>query len=72
MNNNKIINLISNPVELENLYQKNPKQFKFWLKEAMIQSPASETLKVWDARINYSFDKVETKDYSKLFYAQLL
>jgi len=72
MNNNKIINLIPNPVELESLYHNNPKQFKVWLKEAIIQSPASETLKVWDARINYSFDKVETKNYSKLILVIIL
>jgi len=72
MSNNNIINLIQNPVELEKLYHNNPKQFKVLLKEAMLQFPSSETLNVWDARINHSFEKVESKNYSKLILVIIL
>lgn len=52
--NNKIIVLIDNPEKLEELYHLQKSNFKVWLKEAINQAPQSETLKVWDARLNYS------------------
>jgi hypothetical protein len=57
MSNNEIINSLDKPVELERLYRSNPKQFQSWLSEAFEESPESETLKVWNARLTYSTAK---------------
>ncbi len=71
MNNNKITELLDKPAELEELYHDSPAQFKILLRESLVQFPDSETLKVWNVRINYSKPKTQT-DYAKLKFVILI
>ncbi len=49
---NRILAELARPKELEALYHEDKERFKKWLVEALATSPDSETLAVWDARIN--------------------
>lgn len=54
MSNNELLEWMGSPETLEFLYRKKPEQFRTWLNEAIIKHPESETLKVWNARINFT------------------
>jgi hypothetical protein len=47
-------NSIGDPHKLEARYRENPEEFRNWLKGALEESPTSETLRVWDARVNFA------------------
>ena len=73
MSNNEIINLLDKPVELEMLYRSHPKQFISWLADASLAFPESETLKIWNARINYSApNKPHSTNNTKLILVVVL
>ena len=50
---NKIIECIDNPSELERLYRSHPKTFEQWFDDAALKYQGSETIKVWGARLSY-------------------
>lgn len=50
---NKIIECIDNPKELERLYRSHPKTFGQWFDDAALKYQGSETIKVWSARLSY-------------------
>ena len=47
-------NSSGDPHKLEARYRENPEEFRNWLKGALEESPTSETLRVWDARVNFA------------------
>jgi len=68
MSDNKIIRLFGKPVELEILYRDYPDQFESWLNDALLVYPDSETLNVWNARINYHTPKSQTSNNVELLF----
>lgn len=53
MTNNHIIENLDNPDALEESYQNSPDEFQKNFKKAFSHNAESETLKVWQARLNY-------------------
>ena len=53
MTNNMLLENISQPEVLEEAYHNSPLEFEAQLKEALENTPDSETLRVWSARLSY-------------------
>lgn len=49
-----ILDILDQPEALEQAYRASPIQFETQLKQALLQNPESETLRVWNARLSYS------------------
>lgn len=54
MLDNPVIRQLREPEALERLYRAEPVRFRKWLDEAVFHQPASETLRVWEARLGFA------------------
>ncbi|GGD07652.1 hypothetical protein [Halopseudomonas salina] len=54
MQDNPVIRDLGEPETLESLYRAEPARFRKWLDEAIFHQPASETLRVWEARLSFA------------------
>ena len=53
MRNNKVVEHLHDPHQLEQLYRSDEDTFSSLLTEAILAAPDSDILKTWEARINY-------------------
>jgi hypothetical protein len=72
MGSNEILKCIDKHLELEKLYRSDPKQFYAWLCDALANNPESETLKAWDARLNYSEPLSNPENKTKILHVILI
>ncbi len=71
-NENKFIELLDSPEELERLYRTKPVKFQEWFNDAAIKFPDSEIIRVWGVRLNYSISASENIRKSNLIYIVVL
>lgn len=68
MQDNPVVRDLGEPEALESLYRAEPARFRKWLDEAIFHQPASETLRVWEARLSFAEEPRSDSSFgTKLF-----